>query len=96
MPLSITYENWTYEDLDAGDTDDKGYLYDACDLWTFISELGYVTHVERAHNGATLYCESQITDYTRGVETVLAGHIKGTPATVERIVRLLRARGVPA
>lgn len=96
MPLSITYENWTHDDLDAGDTDDKGYLYDACDLWTFVRELGYVTHVERTHNGATLYCEGFTSDYTRGVETVLAGHIKGTHATVERIVRVLRARRMVA
>lgn len=94
MPLSITYENWTADDLEHGDTDDRGYLYEDTDLWTFIQALGRVEHVQRTYNGATLYCTSFTSDYAAGVETSYAGHIKGTPSTVERILRLLRAKHV--
>lgn len=96
MTLSITYENWTHEDLDAGDTDDRGFLREDCGLWEFVRDLHYISHVERTYDGATLYCEAFTSDYTRGVETILAGHIKATSASVERILRLLRARRVLA
>lgn len=94
MTLSITYENWTADDMEQGDTDDRGYLYEDTDLRTFILYLEHVEHVERTCNGATLYCSSFTPDYADAVQTSYTGHIKGTPATVERILRLLRAKHV--
>lgn len=94
MPLSITYENWTADDLEHGDTDDRGYLYEDTDLWTFVQALGRVEDVERTFNGARLYCTSFVSDYAAGVLTQYTGHIKGTPSTVERILRVLRAKHV--
>ena len=92
MPLSITYENWTADDLEHGDTDDRGFLYEHTDVRTFFQALGHVEHVQRTYDGAMLYCTSFTPDYAADMETSYVGHIRATPSTVERILRLLRAK----
>lgn len=94
MPLSITYENCTADDLEHGDTDDRGFLYEHADVRTFFQVLGCVEveHVERTYDGATLYCASFTPDYAADMQTSYVGHIRGTPSTVERVLRLLRAK----
>jgi len=83
--VSETYESWTPEDIELGDTDDKGFLfedwgYDVDELKEHLKREGY-THLSQSHvaadtRGLWISNESETTDYGTGEETTKSLHCK--------------------
>jgi hypothetical protein len=42
---SVTYQNWTPSDIEAGETRDLGFIYEACSLRDALKEVGNKAHI---------------------------------------------------
>lgn len=105
--FSITYETWTDEDVEAGDTDNKGfYLQDLSfsEAWGYLRNLGaHGAHCEAdsypislKHPPRWFTFDNVEENYTTGEVTSYALHVppKVTPSSRMRIARALGCYGL--
>lgn len=87
--MSKTYETWSYDDIDAGDTDDKGFEYkdEKFDsLWDMAKEIRDSGPVAPSHSGPATNHTWYSTvdgeeDYKTGEKTYYAFHPEGLSDT---------------
>ncbi len=96
MPIKYcqTYETWTPEDIDAGDTDDKGFVVTDWNRDTvaeiveeFLSQGSVEASSSEFHPGLWYQTIDAEEDYKTGARTYYAWHLdRSTPIDVQREV----------